>query len=192
MTAETEKPQFKFIHVSGAHPYYHLDEWGHRAKDGNVEDGGIKSSLRLALRYTEKMKELNIYDNSVIIITADHGYPADEYRTNPVFLVKPRGARGSLTTNHTPSSQADLGATILDLAEIDTDISSYGVSVFDEEGERKKKRYYYIANQTALRDITGKPKYILTEYEVDPDGIAFENFHLTGVEYGPNDEKTVK
>lgn len=191
MTADTEKPQFKFIHVSGTHPPYNLDEWGRRAKDGNAEEGCIKGSLRLALRYMEEMKVLNIYDNTAIIITADHGDSTDDYCTSPVFLVKPRGAHGSLTTNHTPSSQSDLGATILDLAGIDTDFSPYGVSVFDEEGERKKKRYYYIADSTAP-GIIGKSGYILTEYEVDLNGISLDNFHLTGVEYGPNDEKTVR
>lgn len=191
MTADAEHPQFKFIHVSGTHPPYTIDEWGHRPKDGNVEEGAVKGSLRLALRYMEEMKALDIYDNSVIIVTADHGDSTEDYCTSPVFLVKPRGSHGTLTVNHTPSSQSDLGATILELAGIDTEQSPYGVSVFDEAGERKKKRYYYISDSTRV-NIPGKSRYILTEYEVDPEGIEIENFHPTGVEYGPNDEKTVK
>ena len=191
MSANAEHPQFKFIHVSGAHPPYTIDEWGQRPKDGNIEEGAIKGSLRLVLRYIEEMKALDIYDDSVIIITADHGDSTDDYCTSPVFLVKPRDSHGPLTVNHTPSSQSDLGATILDLAGVDTDLSPYGVSVFDEAGERKKKRYYYISDSTAP-NIVGKSQYILTEYEVDPEGISLENFHLTGVEYGPNDEKTVE
>lgn len=191
MSANAEHPQFKFIHVSGTHPPYTIDEWGHRAEDGNVEDGAIKGSLRLVLRYMEEMKALDIYDDSVIIITADHGDSTDEYCTSPVFLVKPRDAQGSLAVNHTPSSQSDLGATILDLAGADTDLSPYGVSVFDEAGERNKKRYYYISDSTDP-NIVGKSQYILTEYEVDPEGISLENFHPTGVKYGPNDERTVE
>lgn len=197
MTANADRAQFKFIHIEGTHLPSNIDEWGHRTEDDSlIEQIPIKGSLRLVLRYMDEMKALNIYDNSVIIVTADHGVNTlngDYYDAfnSPVFLVKPRGARGSLTVNHTPSSQSDLGATILDLAGIDTDLTAYGVSVFDESGEGEKKRYYYKVEQ-AGSSITGESLHILTEYEVNPNGISSDNFHPTGVKYGSNDEKTVK
>lgn len=185
MTADAELPQFKFIHIGGAHPPYNLDEWGHRAENSNNEEGCYKGSLRLVLRYMDEMKKLGIYDDAAIIITADHGDFSNGFFTSPVFLVKPRSARGPLTVNHTPSSQSDLGATILDISGIETDLSAYGVSVFDEDGERKKKRYYYTSED--VPNITGEPVFILIEHEVDPDGISLENFHPTGVKYGENE-----
>ncbi len=197
MTSNADRPQFKFIHVDGAHLPSNIDEWGHRTEDSSlIEEIPVKGPLRLALRYMEEMKALNIYDNSVIIVTADHGVntrDGDYYEAfnSPVFLVKPRSARGPLTVNHTPSSQSDLGATILDLAGIDTAPASYGVSVFDESGERKKKRYYYKVDHVGS-SITGESMNILTEYEINLDGISPDNFHPTGVKYGPNDEKTVE
>ncbi len=199
MTANKDRAQFKFIHIDGTHLPSNIDEWGHRTEDDSlIEQIPIKGSLRLVLRYLDEMKALNIYDNSVIIITADHGvnYRSDasfdpNMFNSPVFLVKPRGTHGSLTVNHTPSSQSDLGATILDLAGIDTDLTAYGVSVFDENGEREKKRYYYKVEPTGS-SITGESLYMLTEYEITPDGTSPDNFHPTGVQYGPNDEKTVK
>lgn len=185
MTADAELPQFKFIHVGGAHPPFSLDEWGYRAEGSNYEEGCHKGALRLVLRYMDKMKELGIYDDTAIIVTADHGDYGKAF-TCPVFLVKPRDAHGLLSVNHTPSSQADLGATILDISGIDTDVFAYGVSVFDEEGEREKKRYYYTAED--VPNIAGEPLFILIEHEVDPDGISLEDFHPTGVEYGGNNE----
>lgn len=196
MTANADRPQFKFIHVDGAHLPSNIDEWGHRTDDSSlIEEIPVKGSLRLALRYLDEMKALNIYDNSIIIVTADHGVNTrngDYYEAfnSPVFLVKPLSARGPLTVNHTPSSQSDLGATILDLAGVDT-ASSYGVSVFDENKEREKKRYYYKVDHVGS-SITGEAMNILTEYEVNPDGISPENFQPTGVKYGPNDEKNVE
>lgn len=199
MTADADRPQFKFIHVDGAHLPNNIDEWGHRTEDSSlIEEISVKGSLRLALRYMDEMKVLDIYDNSVIIVTADHGVntrDGDYYDAfnSPVFLVKPRGTHGALTVNHTPSSQSDLGATILDLVGIDTEPAAYGVSVFDENGERDKdkKRYYYTV-ESAGSSITGASMNILTEYEVNPAGISPDNFRPTGVKYGPNDEKTVE
>ena len=196
MTADADRPQFKFIHVDGAHLPSNIDEWGHRTEDSSqIEEIPVKGSLRLALRYLEEMKSLNVYDNSAIIITADHGVntrDGDWYESfnSPVFLVKPAGAKGALTVNHTPCSQSDLGATILELAGIDTE-SSYGVSVFDETGAREKKRYYYKLDQTGST-ISGEAINKLTEYEIDPEGNSPEHFHPTGVEYGSNDEETAK
>lgn len=192
MTVDADHPQFKFIHLEGTHLPSNIDEWGHRVEDDSlIEEIPVKGSLRLVLRYMEEMKALNIYDNSIIIVTADHGVNTlnGDYHdafNSPVFLVKPCNARGPLTVDHTPSSQSDLGATILDLTGIDTDISFYGVSVFDENGERKKKRYYYTVDNVDSA-ITGKSTNILTEYEVNPDGISSDNFHPTGVKYGAGD-----
>lgn len=182
VTVDAECPQFKFIHVSGAHPPYSIDEWGRRTEEPSNADNCIKGSLRLVLRYLDEMETLNIYDNTAVIITADHGqFTAD--CTNPVFLVKPCSARGRLKSDHTPASQVDLGATILDLANIDT--NAYGISVFDTDGENSKKRYYYKTIKVEA-EITGKSPEKLIEYEVDPTGILLENFHLTGTEYGPD------
>lgn len=197
MTANADCPQFKFIHMEGTHLPSNIDEWGHRTDNGDlIEPIPFKGSLRLVLRYMDEMKALNIYDDSIIIVTADHGVNRlnDDYYdafNSPVFLVKPRSTRGPLTVNHTPSSQSDLGATILDLAGIDADPTVYGVSVFDENGERGKKRYYYKVEQ-AGSSIIGESLNILIEYEVNSNGISSDNFHPTGVKYGPNDEKTVK
>lgn len=195
VTADADRPQFKFIHIEGTHLPSNIDEWGRRTEDGSlIEEIPFKGSLRLVLRYMDEMKKLNVYDDSIIIITADHGVNTlnGEYYdafNSPVFLVKPRGTSGPLTVNHTPSSQSDLGATLLDLAGIDTDSASYGVSVFDEAGERRKKRYYYTVEQ-ADSSIPTKSMHILTEYEVDLDGISPDNFHPTGVKYGANGGET--
>lgn len=182
VTADADCPQFKFIHVSGVHAPHAIDEWGHRTEETGDENTSIKGSLRLVFRYLDEMESLNIYDNTAVIITADHGrFTAD--CTSPVFLVKPRSARGRLKSDHTPASQVDLGATILDLADIDTD--AYGVSVFDTDGENSKKRYYYKTIKVAA-EITGKSPENMIEYEVDHAGISLENFYLTGVEYDAN------
>ena len=188
MTSGAEHPQFKFIHVSGAHPPFSIDEWGCRTEEADkVEEGAVKGSLRLVLRYMDEMKKLGIYDHSAIIITADHGDFAVDF-SSPVFLVKPCGAHGSLEVSHTPASQADLGATILDLAGLRENLDAYGVSVFDESGERAKKRYYYTDTESSVTDINGERLHILTEYEVAPGDISADNFLPTGVTYGAEEE----
>lgn len=179
VTVDAEYPQFKFIHVSGAHPPYGIDEWGQRTEEESDESKCIRGSLRLVLRYLEQMEALDVYDDTSVIITADHGrFTAD--CTSPVFLVKTRAARGRLISDHTPVSQVDLGSTILDLADIDTDM--YGISVFDADDQTNRKRYYYKTIKT-VSEMNGRSLEKMIEYEVDSEGISLENFHLTGVEY---------
>ena len=91
-----ENNKFKFIHLEGAHVPYKYD------KDLNIlpnydgsYDQNIEASMTLTNYYLNRLKEINAYNNSVIIIMADHGYSDDKEgldatldRTNPVLMVK--------------------------------------------------------------------------------------------------------
>lgn len=91
-TISVEKTkQFKFIHLSGAHYPFVEDEELHWVdeKDSSYEIE-IKATIKLLDRYLNWLKESNVYDNSVIIIMADHGYTwsDDVTRFNPVLYIK--------------------------------------------------------------------------------------------------------
>lgn len=104
---------FKFIHIEGAHAPYNYDE------NVNIVDGGtdyiqcIQASLTITEQYLNMLKESGVYDNTVIIVMADHGMePNDEpncnLRQNPIFLVKGRNESHSLQKNDAPVSFIDL------------------------------------------------------------------------------------
>ncbi len=77
--------QFILIHLSGAHLPYLVNENLEIDKKASVYSQA-KASLVLMSKLLTKMKEANVYDNSVIIITADHGGISP--RINPILLIK--------------------------------------------------------------------------------------------------------
>lgn len=181
VSADKENPQFKFIHIGGTHAPCDIDENGNRTRGYSDEKICAKGSMNIVLEYMDEMKKLGIYDSSAIIITADHGIIRPEPST-PIFLVKPMGERGIMAESTAPVSHKDLGATVLDLTDMDLDVGKYGTSVLDvQEGdERERMCYRHIEYDTGLY---GNPLYRLIEYTTDSEDNALENFHQTGVVY---------
>ena len=82
--------QFKYIHMEGAHVPYTMDSELNIVKESTYEQK-IEATLKIYEAYIKKLKENNMYDNSIIIVLADHG--ASKYtnfwgRQNPMFLIK--------------------------------------------------------------------------------------------------------
>lgn len=73
---------------------------------------------------------------------AEHSVTAEECAKGiMVSLVKPREAHGELTVNEAPVCQRDFGATILDLAGVQTG-ADYGRSVFEIPEGSQRDRYF--------------------------------------------------
>ena len=95
LTAE-EARKFKFIHLEGAHVPYKYDKDLNILPDYNGSyEQNIEASMTLTNYYLNRLKEIGAYDNSVIIVLADHGYSDDKEgldatldRTNPFLMVK--------------------------------------------------------------------------------------------------------
>ena len=66
---------FQFIHIEGGHTPFNYDENVNRISE---EEGTYEQKLRATLKiinsFIKRLKENNVYDNSAIIIMADHGY----------------------------------------------------------------------------------------------------------------------
>lgn len=174
-----EKPQYKFIHISGSHAPHSNDEYGERVAQDTDLITCTKGAFRLIGRYMEQMKELNVFDTSAIIIMADHG-DHQGYPTSPCFLVKPANAQSALTENCAPVSHMDYAATILELVDIGHEV--YGKSVFDVHEEETRERLYYMASGY-YEDGLGNARWKLIEYKVDSEDNKTENYTATGIEY---------
>lgn len=126
------------------------------------------------------------YDNSAVIIMADHGYSKNGVLTNPVFLLKPQNASGSMKISNPPVSHRDYPATIMALAGKTEIASKYGMSVLDiGEGEKRERFFYKYYYENEVKDNTLR----LIEYRIDPESNARECFHLTDVEYTVEGER---
>lgn len=101
---------FKFIHLEGAHVPYRYDKNLNLISNGTYKDN-IEASITLVKGYLEKLKEGNVYDNSVIIILSDHGYSElanARGRQNPALFVKGINEKHEMNVDHAPISYADL------------------------------------------------------------------------------------
>ncbi len=179
--------QYKFIHLMGSHYPYDIDENANQINPDNNNVTSIQCArgvLKIVNSYLEGMKQIGCYDNTAVIIMADHGYYWDGVLSNPVFLVKPKSSRGELTINTAPVCQGDFAATVLELANINT-TASYGKSVFDFKDNEQRERFFY---QYYLKEKNGA-NYRLIEYKVDSNTNATENFELTDVEYTSDGRK---
>lgn len=108
---------FRIYHLYGAHSPYYLTE------DAKLDYNSTplaqwKGSLKIVYDYISALKEAGLYDDTTLIIMADHGLnntqrnsvkaaglSIDEDKTNPIFLIKKAGDRSEqLRINHYPTS----------------------------------------------------------------------------------------
>lgn len=136
---------FKFIHLNGAHAPFIYD------KDVNnigVEHGSyrqsMEASITLASQYIQALKESGAYDNTALIVMADHGYNGigeteeDFLRQASLLLIKGRDEQhDTMQISEAPISYEDLQEAyvrLLDGAQSD--------AVFDwKEGDTRERRF---------------------------------------------------
>lgn len=151
---------FRFIHIKGAHQPYDIN-----AKLEHIENGtdidGIEASMTLTGEYLGKLKEAGVYDNSVIIIMADHGYI---HRQNPVLFIKGLGEKHEYAVSDAPVSHADLQEAYRRLFNGCT-----GKDAFDwKDGDLRERRflYYPFEDDSVIYEMT------LTGDAVDSDSLT--------------------
>lgn len=134
---------FRFIHIEGAHVPFRYD------KDVNVIDSSegsykqnMEASMTIVNAYLEMLKEAGVYDNTAIVLMADHGYNDDNSspwlgRSNPFLAVKGIGEQHDFEVSGAPISYDDLQVAyqrLIDGASSD--------QVFDaQEGDERARRY---------------------------------------------------
>lgn len=138
-----EKNIFRIIYMNGAHPPYILDEYAQRI---DSEDSSAflqaKGALYIVENYINQLKELELYDDSTIMVMADHGDAhANETRgkqqEHGILLVKNRKQKGEFTESDAPVSYYDLHATLFRELGIDAG------ETFFEITESERQRYFY-------------------------------------------------
>lgn len=128
------KPGMKFFHLPLPHRPVRLDE-NCRRPERRQKNGKMRAikftdqagcALKLTNRIFNKLRELNIYDSSYIVVLADHGvslksdllkkargFPQPGYAA-PLLMLKPPGSRAPFAASEAYASLADLPATFAD------------------------------------------------------------------------------
>lgn len=175
--SDSAKKAFRMYHFSGMHLPYTLskDVTEIPESEGSMFEQS-QGSLKIAREIIEQMKARGVYENSTVIIMADHGtvhdnIPDDAY--NPIFFMKKKGDTGALKTSMAPVWLMDMKATILDAAGME-EYADYGTSVFDLTEDTKRDRYFYCTHQ---KDANGAG---MTEFLITGDCNDYSNWKRTG------------
>lgn len=134
--SDSDKNYFIVEHTWGAHTPYD--------KDNSVDT--VEYILGIVREYLDNLKKLGAYDNSTIIVMADHGshdlytYP----NSTPFFMIKEAGRSSEeLTFSSAPISYADLMSTYLvnaGLYDESTDKEMFGSSIYDFDDNSVRER----------------------------------------------------
>lgn len=167
----------KIIHLNGPHPPYTMDASAHpvdESESSAIEQG--KGALYIVEEYARQMKELGIYDNSMIVIMADHGDVNDP--AHGILLVKDRGISEEFQRTSAPVSYFDLHNTIFSyLGE------NKGSTFFTVDPHAQRTRYFYLSGSDS-----GNMNVV--EYEINGDLNTPGNRAETGRVLSPNIENT--
>lgn len=139
MTSAEEK-RFKFIHIDGGHVPFRYDEDVNEIQNGTYEDN-LRACMTITRAYLDKLKENDVYDNSVIIVMADHGYDWDNIyaRQNPILYVKGLNEKHEFQVSDAPVSFTDLQEAYARLLD-----GVSGDRIFDwNSGDERERRFLF-------------------------------------------------
>ncbi len=182
---------FIFYHMKGAHEPFNMDYDGNfRYTDAYQQTGG---DLNFILHYVEMLKEKGLYDDTTIIVTADHGNTgtltelsesvsmgAPHNHRSIALLVKPAGASSDkpLETISAPVTHDNIRSYILKSMGID--YSGYSAKPIDEiSDEDTTPRYFYMSG---CDEAYAKRDYNLITYEIVGDVKNFDNWNKVSTE----------
>ena len=165
MSVDRESPVYKLIHVM----------LSHRPTVGNENckyDGKHRTSrvavtnqarcgLLHVLGVLKRMQELGIYDNSLIVLMADHGawVPVENFTQDPdsgndvkpltvamaipVLAIKPPGSQGAWQVSNAPTSVIDVPATIVDILGLNANFAGIPAYSLDPDAPRERRHLTY-------------------------------------------------
>lgn len=183
MEASATGKSFRFYHIKGIHHARDLDEHLNEVTDLGEDGEGVsleesaKANMVIIDRFLTRLKELGIYDNSVIVIMADHGAAGYGKIQSPLLLIKGRGEHHDFEISEAPVSYEDMQDGFLALLDDKT-----GEDVFEvKEGDERLRTFYYTYFIGQRRRFTKNDQFI--EYQTDGHAYNDMNLKKTGMEY---------
>lgn len=136
----TDSKCFKFFHLRGAHaPFELTPELEVLEKDnmGSYE-WNVQASIKIVDGYLNKLKEADCFDNSVIIVMADHGYHMSSMNVNPILFVKGKNEHHEFMISDIPISYEDLGSVYEKLVA-----QKSSNEIFPKQGNTAVRRFMF-------------------------------------------------
>ena len=165
----TDDKVFNFTYTEGGHVPFNMDE-NLNYISGNTGNyyQKITATFKIIKTYIERLKDAGVYDNSAIVIMADHGYEVAETtvlkRFNPILYIKGiNETHNKMMQSDKPISSSDLSTMLIDLSQ-----GKNNSEIFqDINAPRKRTMMRYVFTY----------EYHMEEYE--SDGKAREDDKMT-------------
>ena len=144
---------FMVTYLFGAHAPYTTSAQGTYVENATVSET-VCGIFKILSDAVSEFKRLGIYDNTDIIIMADHGSWGNG-DTQPLFMIKRNGEhRDEMAFNGAPITFSDFQATVLELFGLDHE--KFGKSIFDwNEGDIRKRTVYMRRNDGNKPSVSG-------------------------------------
>lgn len=125
-------------HLMGTH-LYTTDEKGNYKEDATLEETA-KGCMVIVEEYLNRLKELGVYDDATIIVTADHGGWRD---SQVIFYIKEPGETHEVSpVTNAPVSFKEFLPTIAGAAGLNA--SDYGQSIHDFMQDEQRERTVWL------------------------------------------------
>ncbi|MGI9287206.1 MAG: sulfatase-like hydrolase/transferase [Pseudomonadales bacterium] len=158
-------PTYKYFHSMLTHrPLTLTSECGGRSEPAKMTLPNRRAQAQCAFmhvkHFLEKLKALGIYDETMVVISADHGSsfqidseidtlikagipPIHHARALATLLVKPFGARGVLRASPVPAQLSDIPNTVL--ADLDMELLDHGedIAALPQDAQRVREFMYF-------------------------------------------------
>ena len=216
VTAGDDTPVYSLLHVVTPHLPVVTDADCAYSPGQAPTPEAFRNQARCALSAVgallQRLRDLDIYDQSAIIVTSDHGvhtrfigpeeeHPLGTMRTpagvslariqsfaTPLLLVKPFATGGPLQISHAPTSITDVPATLLDLAGL-PDTLGRGASVVEIDASAPRQRTYahHHAEARPNRFLEYLYVFSLNGRINDRDAWSYDR-----TEFGPTDDRAAQ
>jgi len=142
LSTDDEHNYYILQHLKGVHGPYQTNE-----QCETVEEATLLETERGCWLYIEEyinqLKELGVYDDATIIITADHGEHHGYYNAQPIFFIKTPGeTHDQYVETNAPISFMDIMPTIAYL--IGEEYSDLGTTIFEHVEDEQRERTLYV------------------------------------------------
>jgi hypothetical protein len=213
-STKMKTPAFKYYHLWGIHaPLLHDENLQPVTVPYTRENAKhqAKGTFRLLRGYIETLTKLHIYDQSLLLIVADHGTEFEPFRPRlvevdsrlrtdgsarpvatrhpfglPLVLVKPIAATGALKISDSPVSLGDIPRTITSALGMKS--ASPGESMLDPSLPPSRPRRVLKYNAEHLH-LTSRYFPPLTEYVVSGFSWFDESWKTTGRRFLPDESR---
>lgn len=132
---------FRCYYFTGSHKPYKLGADAKPKKNATVYEQTAACMLAIKEMLLQ-MKELGVYDNATIVITADHGYV--QKAQHPGLLIKQAGAKNDAKVSSAPVSLFDIPVLLADSAGVKLENQKHGLHLDEVKEGMERERYLYV------------------------------------------------